>query len=57
MQNIDRIISDVGSSMAMEGMPLTEEDKTRIKRCLSDPGITDQIIQELLEKHTVPVKA
>ena len=57
MQSIDRIISEVDGSMAMEGMPLTEEDKARIKRCLSDPAITDQLIQELLKKHTVPVKA
>ena len=57
MSEIERIIIEVDSSMAMEGFALTEEDKSRIKLCLTEPNITDQLIQELLHKHTVPVSA
>ena len=57
MSEIERIIIEVDSSMAMEGFALTEEDKSRIKLCLTEPNITDQLIQEFLHKHTVPVSA
>ncbi len=35
MSEIERIVREVDSSMAMEGLPLTAEDKDRIRRCLS----------------------
>ena len=40
MSEIERIVREVDSSMAMEGLPLTAEDKDRIR--------------SLLRKHTVP---
>ena len=57
MSEIEKIVIEVDSSMAMEGLPLTEEDKNRIKYCLENPNIVDQLIQELLQKHTVPATA
>jgi len=53
MSEIEKIINEVDSSMAMEGLPLTEEDRDRIKSCLIDPGTLDKVIAELLKKHTV----
>ena len=57
MSEIEKIVIEVDSSMAMEGLPLTEEDKNRIKYCLENPNTVDQLIQELLQKHTVPANA
>ena len=57
MSEIEKIVIEVDSSMAMEGLSLTEEDKNRIKYCLENPNIVDQLIQDLLQKHTVPANA
>lgn len=57
MSEIEKIVNDVDSSMSMEGLPLTNEDKDRIKICLADPTLVDRMISDLLAKHTVSVKA
>ena len=54
MGDIEKIVREVDSSMAMEGMPLTPADKDRIRKCLSEPSAVDQIISSLLAKHTSP---
>ena len=56
MSEIERIVREVDSSMAMEGLPLTAEDKGRIRRCLSEPSSLEQTIGSLLRKHTVPAQ-
>ena len=53
MGDIEKIVREVDSSMAMEGLPLTNED--RVRKCLSEPVSVDRIINGLLEKHTVPI--
>lgn len=53
MSEIERIINEVDSSMSMEGLPLTNADKERISLCLNNPNVLDDIISELLKKHTV----
>ncbi len=53
MSEIERIINEVDSSMSMEGLPLTNADKERISLCLNNPNALDDIISELLKKHTV----
>ena len=57
MSDIEKIVREVDSSMAMEGLPLTNEDKDRIRKCLSEPLNVDRIINGLLAKHAVPVRA
>lgn len=57
MSDIEKIVREVDSSMAMEGMPLTNEDRDRIRKCLSEPLAVDRIINGLLAKHAVPVRA
>ena len=57
MSDIEKIVREVDSSMAMEGLPLTNEDKDRIRKCLSEPLSVDHIINGLLVKHAVPVRA
>ena len=56
MHEIERIVREVDSSMAMEGLPLTVEDKDRIRRCLSEPSSLEQTIGSLLRKHTVSAR-
>lgn len=54
MPNIDKIIRQVDSSMAMEGMPLTAEDKQRIQNVLQNPASLNTVIAQLVKSRTVP---
>lgn len=56
MKDLERIIEDVNASMAMEGMPLTEEDKARMRYCAGDKKRTNQVVADLMRKHSVKVK-
>ena len=57
MGDIEKIVQEVDGSMTMEGMPLTLEDKDRIRKCLAEPSAVELMISSLLAKHTVPVRA
>jgi len=57
MGDIEKIVREVDSSLTMEGMPLTLEDKDRIRKCLVEPAVVELTIRNLLAKHTVPVRA
>ena len=57
MANIDKIIREVDSSMAMEGMPLTTEDKQRIRKDLSSPASLNEVIVQLVKSRSVPAPA
>lgn len=57
MGDIEKIVKEVDSSMAMEGLPLTADDKNRIRKCLTDPAALDGVIGALLTKHTVPARS
>ena len=53
MSNEEKIIAEVNSSMTMDGMPLTTEDKIRIRNFLSNPDSLETMINELVKIHTV----
>ena len=55
MSDIESIVREVDSSMAMEGMPLQSEDKDRIRKYLINPGSLEKIVGSLVEKHTIPI--
>lgn len=57
MTDIDRIISEIDSSMAMEGLTLTSEDRDRIRQYLADPTVLDQLIEEIVKKYAVSENA
>lgn len=57
MSDVDKIISEIDSSMAMEGLPLTSEDKERIRQYLADPSVLDQLIRDIIKKYTVDTDA
>lgn len=52
MSEIEKIINEVNGSMAIEGMPLTNEDKERIRLSLTDNEQYKKILNELIIKHS-----
>ena len=57
MRDIESIVREVDSSMAMEGMPLYSEDKERIRKCLADLSNLEKMVGSLVEKHTIPLRS
>lgn len=53
MDNIESIINNVNGSMAIERMPLTQEDRERLRDCLSGKKSFDTVIKALVRKHSV----
>lgn len=53
MSEIQKIVRAVDSSMRMEGLELSHDDKKRIETCLSSPKNFDAVLKELIGKHTV----
>lgn len=51
---VDKVIKEVDGSMALLGMPLTDEDKERMKYCLEYPENFQNILEGLIRKHTCP---
>ena len=51
--DMENIIENIDFSMKMEDMPLTKEDKNRLRNCLNGTVDVDKILQEVIEKHTL----
>ncbi len=54
MKDIEKIIKEVNGTMSMEGMPITAEDRNRIRLCLRDKKLYDETLKNLINKHSVP---
>jgi len=52
-ENIENIIENIDFSMRMEDMPLTEEDKYRLRICLNGNKDINEVLQETIKKHTL----
>ena len=52
MSEIDRIVNEVNGSMAIEGMPLTDADKERIRISLSSKEQFGKTLSALILKHS-----
>jgi len=52
MRDLEKLIDEVNGSMSMEGMPLTQTDKDRIRRCVGNDKLVEETIAELIKKHT-----
>jgi len=52
-ENIEYIIDNIDFSMKMEDMPLTEEDKSRLRICLNGNRDINDVLQEIIKKHTL----
>jgi len=52
MRDIEQKIREVNGTMAIEGMPLTDEDKARLRDVLSGRTSADAVVKQLVQKHT-----
>ena len=52
MSEIDKIVNEVNGSMAIEGMPLTDADKERIRISLSNKEQFGKTLSALILKHS-----
>jgi hypothetical protein len=50
--DMENVIENIDFSMTMEDMPLTNEDKNRLRDCLNGKLDVDKILQEVIKKHT-----
>jgi len=56
MKNQEKLISQVDANMRFEGMPLTSEDKERLRNCYGKSQADyKKVRQSLVQKHTVSV--
>lgn len=53
MKDIEQIIKEVNGTMSIEGMTLKEEDKDRIRLCLSNKVSFEEMKRRIIEKHTI----
>jgi hypothetical protein len=51
--DVENIIQNIDFSMKMEDMPLTEEDKKRLRDCMIGEKDINIILQETIKKHTM----
>jgi hypothetical protein len=51
--DVENVVENIDFSMKMEDMPLTDEDKNRLRYCLNGTVDVDKILQEVIKKHTL----
>ena len=56
MDRIEKIIGEVNGTMAIEGMPLTQEDREMLRRCMTGETTPDEERTRILEKYSVVPK-
>jgi len=49
---IEKTIADIDFSMSMENMPLTEQDKSRLRDCLTGKTDVHEVLRRTIERHT-----
>ncbi|MDW5299212.1 MAG: hypothetical protein SA378_03630 [Sedimentibacter sp.] len=52
-KRIEKIILNVNANLSIEGMPLTNNDKIRMRDCLTGKTTVDYEVKKLVEKYTV----
>lgn len=53
MKDVEKIIGEVNGTMAMEGMPLTEDDKQMLRKCITGDVSTDEMVKRLVKQYAV----
>ena len=56
MRSNEQKIRAVDATMAMEGMPLTEEDKKRLRDIFDGKETVEKTVQDLIRKHSQKVQ-
>jgi hypothetical protein len=52
MRDIEQKIRNIDGSMAIEGMPLTDEDKSRLRSLFKGEASYEDIIKRIKDKYT-----
>jgi hypothetical protein len=52
MRTTEQKIRIVNATMAMEGMPLTDDDKSRLRDIFDGKTSVDKTVQDLIKKHS-----
>ena|GEM_PF-972916 len=48
---MDRVIEMVNGTMAIDGIPLTDEDRSRLRIIMRGEATADEIVRQLVVKH------
>lgn len=50
-KSMEEVINNVNSTMKLEGMPLTDEDKQRLKDCYEGKTTVSEEVEKIKEKY------
>ncbi|MCI1966942.1 MAG: hypothetical protein LKJ17_12595 [Oscillospiraceae bacterium] len=53
MDRVEKLIGEINGTMTIEEMPLTKQDKARLRKCLTGKTSYDEMVKRLVKKHTV----
>jgi hypothetical protein len=51
--DVENIVENIDFTMKMEDIPLTDEDKNRLRDCLNGTVDVDKILQRVIKKYTL----
>lgn len=51
-KQIEKTIHDIDFTMTMENMPLTEQDKQRLRDCLTGKADMQEVLKQTIAKHS-----
>jgi hypothetical protein len=49
---IEKTIRDINLTMSMENMPLTDQDKKRLRDCLTGTANIHEVLRQTIQRHT-----
>ena len=52
MKDVEKIIGEINGTMTLSSMPLTEEDKERLRMCITGEASADEMVKQLVEKYS-----
>ena len=56
MRNVEQTIREINGTMAIENMPLTDDDRKRLREVLNGRVSVETVIKQLTEKHKKPLR-
>ena len=52
MDRIDKIIGEINGTMAIENMPLTQEDREMLRRCMSGETTPEKERRQIIKQYS-----
>jgi hypothetical protein len=49
---VEKTINNINFTMTMENMPLTEQDKQRLRDCITGKADIEMLLRQTIAKHT-----